>query len=272
MREPTVSIIMGIYNCENSLEKSVYSLLNQTFQDWHLIMCEDGSSDQTLKVAEMLQKKFPHKITLLVNEENFGLNFTLNRCLQVAKGTYIARQDADDWSYPKRLEKQVDFLKKNPNFSFVSGYKEHFDEAGTWGICQEIPQPTHQDLFIGPPYCHAACLFKKEALTAVAGYSVAENLLRVEDYHLWYKLHARGFKGYNLQEVLYACLDDRNAFRRRNLKNRWNEMHVKYLIAQHFELPWYYYPLILRPLLVGLLPRFLYDHLHKGRLTEKVGE
>ncbi len=80
----------------------------------------DGSTDDTFAVARAYQKEHPEKIILLKNECNMGLDHTLNRCLQVADGAYIARMDGDDISLPTRLEKEVRFLDGNPKYAIVS--------------------------------------------------------------------------------------------------------------------------------------------------------
>ena len=95
-----VSIIMGIYNCAATLPEAIDSILAQTFPDWQLVLCDDGSKDNTYAVAKAYQERIPDKIILLQNEQNMGLNHTLNRCLQAATGEYVARMDGDDVSLP----------------------------------------------------------------------------------------------------------------------------------------------------------------------------
>ena len=115
-----ISIIMGIYNCENFLRESIDSILNQTYTNWELIMCDDGSSDNTYMIAKEYEKNFPDKILVIKNEKNMGLNYTLNNCLSKAKGKYIARQDGDDISERNRFEKEIEFLESHPQYSIVS--------------------------------------------------------------------------------------------------------------------------------------------------------
>ena len=128
-----VSIIMGIYNCAATLPEAIDSILTQTFPDWQLVLCDDGSKDNTYTVAKAYQEKFPDKIVLLQNERNMGLNHTLNRCLQAATGEYVARMDGDDISLPPRLEKEVAFLDAHPEYAIVSTPMIFFDESGDWG-------------------------------------------------------------------------------------------------------------------------------------------
>ena len=109
-----VSIIMGAYNCEETLEDSINSILNQTFTDWEFVICDDASTDNTLQVLEEYKRKYPDKFVILHNEKNLMLAGSLNRCLEYAEGEYIARMDADDIAVNTRLEKQVRFLDDNP--------------------------------------------------------------------------------------------------------------------------------------------------------------
>lgn len=100
----------------------------------------------------------------------------------------------------------------------------------------------------------------------VKGYAVGNKFLRVEDYYLWIKMYRAGYKGMNIHEPLYQMRDDRNAFERRTLRNRLNESYVKHLAVKELKLPVWNYIYILRPILVGLLPGFLYDFFHRRRL------
>ncbi len=101
---------MGIYNCEEYLAESIDSIIDQTYTNWELIMCDDGSTDNTLKIAKRYEKKYPQKIIVMKNYKNMGLNYTLNKCLEKVDSEYIARQDGDDISLPNRLEVEMDFM------------------------------------------------------------------------------------------------------------------------------------------------------------------
>lgn len=259
---PLVSIIMGIYNCADTLDEAIKSIINQTYTNWELIMCDDCSSDNTYNLALKYCKQFPNKIILIKNDENLGLNQTLNNCLHIAKGEYIARMDGDDISLPERLEKEVFFLNSNPGFAITSCQMEYFDECGTFGRGKRSGEPKKNDFVKGTPFCHAPCMVRKSAYDAVGGYSVSNWLLRAEDYHLWIKMYAKGYKGYNLPEVLYRMRDDRNAITRRKYKYRINEAYVICCAIKMLDLNVLNYIYIFRPLIIGLLPKRLYKFLH----------
>lgn len=263
-----ISILMGIYNCSATLPQAIDSILSQTCTDWELILCDDGSTDDTFAVAQGYQAQHPEKIKLLQNERNMGLNHTLNRCLAAAEGEFIARMDGDDISLPHRLETELAFLQKNPEYAIVSSSMIYFDENGDWstgGIMTEKPEPA--GLVHGTIHCHAPCMVRREAMVQVGGYSEEKRLLRVEDWHLWLKMYAAGYQGYNLSEPLYKMRDDRAAYSRRKFRYRLNESYVSRLAVKTFHLPFRMKLYSLRPIIVGLLPGFLYNRLHKKRLN-----
>lgn len=264
--DPKVSVIMGIYNCEKTLEESIKSIINQTYPNWELIMCDDGSTDDTYQIAKKYSEKYSN-IILIQNESNKGLNYTLNHCLNYATGKYIARQDGDDLSLPDRFEKQVNILEST-NYGVVSSAMIYFDEQGEWGQGNPVQVPTKLDFINESPICHAPCMVRKEIFDEVSGYSDSKYLLRVEDYHLWFKIYAKGYKAFNIKEPLYKMFDGRDAFNRRKFKYRINEMYVKFIGFRMLDMPIKYYPYILRPIIVGLLPKSIYMKLHKLRLNK----
>lgn len=258
-----VSIIMGIYNCADTLAEAVESILMQTYKEWKLIMCDDGSTDNTYEVASLYCNRYPEKIILIKNECNKGLNYTLNHCLEYADTEYIARMDGDDISLPQRLEKEIEFLESHPEYAIVSTPMKYFDDNGVFREGTGGGEPCINHMPLGTPFCHAPCMVRKEAYDEVEGYSVDKKLLRVEDWHLWIKMYSKGYKGFVLSEPLYLMRDDQNAVYRRKFKYRLNEAYVGRLAVKMLNLPYYYYLLTLRPIVVGLLPKSIYSFLHK---------
>lgn len=265
MDKPLVSIIMGIYNCEDYLKESIDSIISQTYTNWELIMCDDGSTDNTYDIAMEYMKKNRKKIILLKNEKNMGLNYTLNKCLSKAKGLYIARQDGDDISVNNRLEVEVDFLNNNPEYGMVSSNMSYFDSQGEWGKSNQKEKPTNIDFMNGTPFCHAPCMVRKDIFLELDGYSVDDKLLRVEDYHLWVKLYSHKYKGYNLKQVLYKMRNDENAIKRRTWKNRINESNVRKIAYKSLKIPFKYWYKIYIPIIKGFIPGFVYKLFYKRK-------
>lgn len=264
----TISVIMGIYNCQDTLEDAVGCIVTQTYPHWELILCDDGSTDNTYALAQALMQKYPSRIKLLQNDCNRGLNYTLNRCLKEATGDYIARMDADDLCSPNRFALEMEALETDPDIAIVSTDMEFFDETGVWGRISHPEYPKKQDFLAGSPFCHAPCMVRAEALHAVGGYSESPRLLRVEDYHLWLKMYRVGYRGKNLPLPLYQMRDDRNARQRRKFRYRFNEAYVRFLVVRDLKLPPWGMVYALRPIFVGLLPPSIYTYLHKKRLSQ----
>lgn len=264
-----ISIIMGIYNCAKTLPEAIDSILVQTCTAWKLIMCDDGSKDDTYAVADAYREKYPDKIVLIQNEENKGLNYTLNHCLQYADTEFIARMDGDDISLPTRLEKELSFLEEHPEYAIVSTPMVYFDEEGDFRTGTGDGEPSLKKMVTGTPFCHAPCMVRKEAYDAVQGYADRKDRLRVEDWDLWIRMYEKGYKGYTLNEALYKMRDDRNAKSRRKFKYRINEMKVGASAVKKLKLPFWHYFRTIRPILVGLLPGPLYRFMHKRKGQKK---
>lgn len=262
MNSPRISVIIGIYNCASTLVEALDSLYAQTYQNFKIILCEDGASDNTYQVAKEYATKHDN-IVLIRNEKNMGLNYTLNHCLEYADTEYVARMDGDDISLPTRFEKEINFLDEHPEYAIVTTPMKYFDENGIFREGRGGREPQTSEFPKHSPFCHAPCMVRKEAYDAVGGYTVAENLLREEDYHLWIKMYAKGFRGYTLDEPLYMMRDDRNAAYRRNFKSRKNEAYVKHLAVKMLGLPWYYHVHCLKPLILGIMPTWLYRFVYK---------
>ena len=257
-----VSVLMGVYNCEKYLQQALGSLYAQTFQDFKIIVCDDGSTDGTWEVASR-EADSHSNIVLLRNEHNMGLNFTLNRCLEVADTEYCARMDGDDISMPSRFKTEVDFLDSHPEYAIVSTPMKYFDDGGVFRVGKGGGEPQPKDFPKGTPFCHAPCMVRTEAYRAVGGYTDSYDLLRVEDYHLWIKMYSKGYRGYMLDEPLYMMRDDRAAAHRRSFATRVNEARVKALAIKQFRLPVWNYIHCLKPILLGLMPAGMYSSLRK---------
>lgn len=260
-----VSIIMGVYNCQDTLSEAIKSILAQTYANWELIMCDDGSIDNSATVAQSYVNQYPNKIKLLKNEKNKGLNYTLNRCLLDVSGVYIARMDGDDVCDKFRFEKEVECLENNPDIALVSCCMELYDENGVFGTIKYKENPQLKDFLKTSQFCHAGCMMRTDVLKQLGGYSESDKFLRVEDYELWVRMYLAGYKGYNLQEVLYSMRDDRNAFKRRTLKNRVNESRVIVKVCKEGKMPFWKYIYAIVPIIKWCVPGFLYKLLHKKR-------
>ena len=266
-----ISVIMGIYNCAPTLNKAIDSIVNQTYTNWEFIICDDGSNDNSYKIAKDYESDDPKRFKVIRNNVNRGLNITLNRCLNLATGDYIARMDGDDICSLDRFQKEVQILNDFPEYAIVSSHMTTFDENGDWGCIKTLERPQIRDFPTQVPmFCHAPCMIRKSAFIDVDGYTEDKRLLRVEDYHLWYKLYAKGYRGYNIQESLYKMRDDRNALHRRTAEARLNGIYAMIIGFKMVSIPKWMYIYAIKNIAIEIIkiiiPDSIYVFFHKKRL------
>jgi len=270
-----VSVIMGVYSaCSNLivLQSSIESIQKQTFTNFEFIICDDGSTDNTYKEIKKLVQ-YDKKVILIKNEVNMGLAYTLNRCLEVAKGKYIARMDADDISAPNRLEEQVSFLNRNSQYVLVGCNAELINGSSIWGKRMKEEKPTNKSFLFNSPFIHPTIMMRKEVYQELNGYRVSKDTMRAEDYDLFMRLYAKGYKGYNIQKFLFQFREDNKAYQRRKYKYRIGEAMVRYKGYKMLKLMPKGYIFILKPLIVGLVPQKLLALLRRERKTNMgIGE
>jgi glycosyltransferase involved in cell wall biosynthesis len=124
---PLVSIGMPVFNCEMTLISAVKSILNQTYQNWELILIDDGSQDKTLSIANSFKDP---RIKVITDGFNLKLPSRLNQTIKLGKGKYFARMDGDDICYPERLQKQVEYLESHPEIDLLGTQFIVFDRSG----------------------------------------------------------------------------------------------------------------------------------------------
>lgn len=264
-----VSIIMGIFNCEVTLTETINSIIRQTYKNWELILCDDGSTDRTFDIAKDFEKK-EKRIRLIKNPQNLGLPRTLNKCLTLCTGEYIMRHDADDLMVENRLEKQVYYMDNN-NCDACGSWAYLLDEDGIWGIRKLVEKPSKNTMLLGAPFIHPTVIMKHEKLLEVGGYS--DNQLtrqRLEDYHLWLKFYEKGFTLHNIQEPLIYYREDKNSYKRRSKRFRLTETRARLIACQRLKIPIYKRILALKPLLLIFVPISSLQRYQAKRAIQKI--
>lgn len=260
---PSISVLMGIYNCENTLPLAIESILKQSFTDFDFIICDDGSKDRTYEIAKSYAKK-DSRIVLLQNEKNQGLSATLNTCISHAKGNYFARMDGDDIAHKDRFKIQHTFLENHNDYALCGSSIEFIDDEGIWGKLLYPEYPIKKDFLLRSPFAHPTIMIRSEVMHSLNGYSVGKKVGRSEDYDLFMRLYALGFKGYNFQEILFSYREDRNAFHKRKFKFTLTEARVRFNGYKKLKLLPYGFIFVLKPILIGLIPMSLYRKMRKG--------
>lgn len=191
---------MPVYNGEDYLGQAIDCVLDQTFRNFEFIIINDGSTDSSAGII----KRYNDPRIRYYEHENRGLAATLNRGIELSRGKYIARQDQDDISLPKRFEKQIDFLEKNQDYGMV----------GTWAqiwIGNKKTDREHRhsadnlhlqfDLLFSNPFVHSSMMVRRRVFEEIGTYSTDKDRQPPEDYELWSRI-ARKFKVGNIPEML----------------------------------------------------------------------
>lgn len=212
---------MSVYNCESTLAEAIESILAQSYKNWEFVICNDGSTDGSFQICKDYAAKYPGKFILVENDGNRKLAYSLNHCLSVATGKFVARMDGDDRSHPERFAKQVDYLVKHPDVDLVGCAAQRFNEKGLADIYYMDEFPDKYSMRKKPPFGHGMLMTYKRVYDALEGYTVLPRTERGQDYDLFFRFFHKGFRGINLQEALYDVREDDGAIRRRTFKVRW---------------------------------------------------
>jgi glycosyltransferase involved in cell wall biosynthesis len=196
---PAITVLIPAYNVEKYIAKAIESVLQQTYTDFELLIVNDGSTDDTQRIIQ----SFNDERIILINQSNKGVAAALNIGLKNAKGTYIARFDADDICHPQRLEKQVAFLRANPEYILVGSDADYILENGDFLFHFRCIAHTNDEikekLYFYCPFLHPTVMYKRESICSAGGYPIdAHNF---EDYMLWTAIAGTG-KLHNIAEPL----------------------------------------------------------------------
>jgi glycosyltransferase involved in cell wall biosynthesis len=194
-----ITVLMPVYNAAPYLREAIDSVLNQTYKDFEFLIINDGSTDDTPKILE----SYTDQRIRIIHQDNIKLIKTLNKGLNLAKGIWIARFDADDICYPDRLENQLKFLEEHPDHIVVGGDADYMDKEGNYLFTFKINVYNDTEIkdteFRICPFIHSSTMYLKEAVIKAGAYN--ENAISFEDHLLWRDLSPFG-KMANLQKTL----------------------------------------------------------------------
>jgi glycosyltransferase involved in cell wall biosynthesis len=195
-----VTVLMSVHNDLRYVPQAVDSILRQSFDDFEFLILDDGSTDGS---ADYLAELPDPRVRLVRNETNLGLTRSLNRGLDLARGAFVARMDADDVAMPQRLARQVEFLEAQPEIGIVGSSRVLIDEAGdvvAHAPAAETDVRIRWKCLLGNPFAHPAVMIRRDVLERHA-LRYDERYRTAQDYELWTRLLAVT-KGHNLPEAL----------------------------------------------------------------------
>lgn len=209
---PSVSVVLPVYNCPEYVGEAIESILGQTHSDFELILIDDGSTDDTPRVLE----RYADPRIRLLRQQNRGLAVTLNRGIELARGRYVARQDQDDVSMPARFAAQVKFLDEHPRCGLVGTWAEIWRERRPTGRSHRHPAGNldlQLELLLDNPFVHSSVMIRKSALDRVGSYCLDPERQPPEDFELWSRI-AREYEVANIPIVLHIYREVRGSMSR----------------------------------------------------------
>ena len=256
--QPRLSVILSCYNNESTLNRAIDSILAQSFTDWVMICCDDGSTDCSYSILEKYKKEYPDKFIVIHNENNMKLGYSLNCCLEHVNTEYVARMDADDESLPERFKKQIAFLDSNPDL-MVCGTQIRVinDLSGMEYVSKIEEKPDKYTRHKRTPFNHATIMCHKEMYDILGGYSEDKSTVRCEDKDLWFRFFDRELKGENILEPLYRTHENKEHIYRTTLASRKNSLFTEWKGYRLLGYPWYWYYKPVMNFCKGFVPREL---------------
>ena len=193
---PALSVVMAVYNGEEYVRLAIESVIEQTFDSFEFIIIDDCSTDRT---PEVLLSYGDPRIVYRRNEENLGQTESLNLGLELAQGEFIARIDADDAWYPRKLEEQYRYMVGHPDVAVCGTWADRIDARGE--ITGTLSPPTDPSdirfrMLRASPVCHVSVLMRRQVIAESGGY--AGRFRYAADYDLWSRLLRDGHKLVNL--------------------------------------------------------------------------
>ena len=179
------SIVMPVYNGEKHLSTAIESILSQTFTDFKLIAIDDCSADSSLSILQSYHDK---RILIVENDQHRGVAAVLNQGLALADGELVFRMDADDVSFPNRLQCQIDFMKENPNISVCGSDTDLIDKKGSiigHRDTKKGDQRIKIALFLGETSLAHPAVAIRNAILETHQIQYSEHYPYAEDYEIW---------------------------------------------------------------------------------------
>lgn len=178
--QPLVSIAMPVYNAEKYIKKTIESVLNQTYTNFELILINDASKDRS---KEIIHSFSDSRIRYIENPENLGIVKTRNKCIQYARGKYIAVLDNDDITLPPRLAKQVEFLEENNDYGICGSFYDIIDGSDNVVHKMKLPVTNSQIktfLLFNNCCCNSSVMIKSDIIKEQM---YPEGFDMIEDYY-----------------------------------------------------------------------------------------
>jgi glycosyltransferase involved in cell wall biosynthesis len=256
MQNSFFSVLLSVYYKEKPeyLCLALDSIWNQTLQPYEIVIVKDGELTDDLKLilSEFSNDK---PVKFIVNEQNMGLSYSLNRGLQACSCNWVARMDTDDICFPNRFEKQVQFLNDHPEIDILGSFATKINETGNEIELMKVPVE-HKNIYKyiwTNPFIHPSVMFKKDKILSSGGYNPNSGI-RMDDYELWFRCAKNKLIFANLQVPLLYYRFFAESIKKRTIKVGIAQLKVGLNGCKMLNLPLMAYIGITIPFIRSLLP------------------
>lgn len=222
MLKSKVSVIMSCYNSEKTVRFAIESILSQSYEDFEFLIFNDGSTDNTLRIIQSIKDK---RIHVFSSKKNLGLTRRLNFLAKKSIGTFLARQDDDDFSLPNRLETQVNFLLRNKKYSACTSSSYLKD---SFKVHPNLSKYFFKKIVIlfKNPFIHGTLFIRISDFNELGGYD--EHFVYSQDYKLYLDLFKKNKKIKFIYQPLYVLnINGRISTNKKNLQNQYKKEALK---------------------------------------------
>ncbi|EPR37173.1 glycosyl transferase family 2 [Desulfovibrio sp. X2] len=254
-RQPLVSVVMSVYNGERHLADCLRSVLGQSLGEFEFLIVDDGSRDETRSILEEFAARDSR--IRIIRQENTGLTRALNTALELARGEYVARIDADDVWLPEKLALQVAAFEANPRLGLLGTAYRTIDEAGEPTPDDTVPllvddAAIRRAMICFNPFSHSSVMFRRKLVTVCGSYD--ERFALAQDYECWFRFLERA-EGGNLPDVLTWRRDSPGMLSRsREARQRRYALRAKLLHLRSWKGFWRPVRYLVKDLAVVCLP------------------
>lgn len=226
---PLVTVLMPVYNAQEFVGSAIQSILNQTYGNFELLIIDDGSTDNSSAIIHSFEDD---RIVYVKNETNLKLITTLNKGLDLAKGKYIARLDADDLAMETRIEEQVNFMEQNPQVGLSGTWYEAFGSVNSIGRNPTTDAEIRYMSFYQCPIIHPSTIFRTSVIRE-NNLSYNMDFPHAEDYELWGRFSEVSELA-NIPKVLFRYrLHDANISKLENSTQKSNSYRIRKRLFQN---------------------------------------
>jgi len=256
-----VSIILPVYNAELFVHEAIDSVLKQTYNHFELIVIDDCSQDKSSEILKKFQES-DLRIIIHQNHQNLGVVKSLNIGLDLARGKFIARIDADDIWFPDKLRKQIQYLEKHENILMLATSKLNMNEDGSVRNNDIYPRIyTYQDICKNilkrNIFCHSSVVFHKKVIDHIGKYN--ESFINSEDYEYWIRIISQGEVEILEEPLVYYRISKHTVSYKRLREQRYYALLAKIRGIKLLNKSWLNIFYVAEDLIYVIIPNFIFN-------------